>query len=258
MRALCCSSTWGAKVSDFGLSREKSVDETMSVTGTPLWLPPEMIRGERYTEKADVYSFGIGTKNYCLKVFMGGSSVDRLTAVLCSTVLAELDTRKIPYHDIKAKGARNKKVSGSTLMHMVAYENLRPSLSKNCMDSVRELYKRCTSDDQSVRPTFEEIVQFLENDVRKETLVRAVRACSCRGLSIPDPLSHRICTLVAVPAERGDERSRGRAERLGRVSRGARRAPRHTLRRLKIYTQLFVFLFTCSARKFSNQQSFKM
>ncbi|EGZ24024.1 hypothetical protein PHYSODRAFT_556648 [Phytophthora sojae] len=142
------SSTWGAKVSDFGLSREKSVDETMSVTGTPLWLPPEMIRGERYTEKADVYSFGIA-------------------------VLAELDTRKIPYHDIKAKGARNKKVSGSTLMHMVAYENLRPSLSKNCMDSVRDLYKRCTSDDQSVRPTFEEIVQFLENDVRKETLVRA-------------------------------------------------------------------------------------
>lgn len=92
-------------------------------------------------------------------------------------MLAELDTRKIPYHDIKAKGARNKKVSGSTLMHMVAYENLRPSLSKNCMDTVQDLYTRCTSDDQSVRPTFEEIVQFLENDVRKETLVRAVRAC---------------------------------------------------------------------------------
>ena len=62
-------------------------------------------------------------------------------------------------------------------MHMVAYDNLRPSLSKNCMDSVRDLYERCTSDDQSMRPTFEEIVQFLENDVRKETLVRAVRVC---------------------------------------------------------------------------------
>lgn len=140
------SSTWGCKVSDFGLSREKSVDETMSVTGTPLWLPPEMIRGERYTEKADVYSFGI--------------------------VLSELDTRKIPYHDIKAKGARNKKVSGSTLMHMVAYDNLRPSLSPNCMNSVRELYERCTSDDQSERPTFEEIVMVLENQVRKEALKR--------------------------------------------------------------------------------------
>ena len=35
----------------------------MSVTGTPLWLPPEMIRGERYSEKADVYSFGIGKED---------------------------------------------------------------------------------------------------------------------------------------------------------------------------------------------------
>lgn len=69
MRSLDCllrSSTWGTKVSDFGLSREKSVDETMSVTGTPLWLPPEMIRGERYTEKADVYSFGIGALHMLL------------------------------------------------------------------------------------------------------------------------------------------------------------------------------------------------
>ncbi len=90
-------------------------------------------------------------------------------------VLAELDTRKIPYHDIKAKGARHKKVSGSTLMHMVAYENLRPSLSPNCMESVKELYQRCTADDQALRPTFEEIVQVLENQVRKETILRAVR-----------------------------------------------------------------------------------
>ncbi|TYZ57070.1 hypothetical protein PybrP1_012507 [[Pythium] brassicae (nom. inval.)] len=125
------SSTWGTKVSDFGLSREKSVDETMSVTGTPLWLPPEMIRGERYTEKADVYSFGIGA---------------------CRLVLLLLYC---------------------TLMHMVAYENLRPSLSPNCMDSVRDLYNRCTADDQAQRPTFEEIVQVLENNVRKETLMRA-------------------------------------------------------------------------------------
>ena len=96
---------------------------------------------------------------------------------LYAIVLSELDTRKIPYHDIKARGARNKKVSGSTLMHMVAYENLRPSLSSNCMKSVRELYERCTSDDQSARPTFEEIVEYLEDNVRKETLLRAV--CEC-------------------------------------------------------------------------------
>lgn len=137
------SSTFGCKVSDFGLSREKSVDETMSVTGTPLWLPPEMIRGERYTEKADVYSFGI--------------------------VMSEWDTRKIPYHDIKAKGARHKKISGSTLMHMVAYESLRPSLSKDCLASVRALYQRCTADDADTRPTFEEIVmELVDGPIKRE------------------------------------------------------------------------------------------
>ncbi|ETV64373.1 TKL/DRK protein kinase, variant [Aphanomyces astaci] len=78
------SSSFGAKISDFGLSREKVLDDTMSVTGTPLWLPPEMIRAERYSEKADVYSFGI--------------------------VLTELDTRRIPYHDIKNTGTSKKRV----------------------------------------------------------------------------------------------------------------------------------------------------
>lgn len=63
-------------------------------------------------------------------------------------------------------------------MHMVAYDNLRPSLSPNCMASVRDLYARCTSDDQNVRPTFEEIVQILENHVRKETLMCVVRLSS--------------------------------------------------------------------------------
>lgn len=116
-------------------------------------------------------------------------------------VLSELDTRKIPYHDIKAKGARNKKVSGSTLMHMVAYENLRPSLSPNCMDSVRELYNRCTADDQTMRPTFEEIVQVLENNVRKETLMRAVRRstrCLRPGGSVFYEANVSICCCVCM------------------------------------------------------------
>lgn len=114
-------------------------------------------------------------------------------------MLAELDTRKIPYHDIKAKGARNKKVSGSTLMHMVAYENLRPSLSPNCMDSVRDLFTRCTSDDQNMRPTFEEIVQFLENNVRKETLLRAV-SCCIRSCCVVLPTLTRSFLIAAKRA----------------------------------------------------------
>ncbi|EQC29980.1 TKL/DRK protein kinase [Saprolegnia diclina VS20] len=138
------SSSFGAKISDFGLSREKAMDDTMSVTGTPLWLPPEMIRAERYSEKADVYSFGI--------------------------VLSELDTRRIPYHDVKS--GTKKRMPGSALLHKVAYEHLRPSLSPHCLDSVRDLFVRCTADNPKDRPTFEAIVAELETSVQREILQR--------------------------------------------------------------------------------------
>ena len=108
--------------------------------------------------------------------------------------MSEFDTRKIPYHDIKAKGARNKKVSGSALMHMVAYEKLRPSLSNNAMPGVSRLYARCTSDDANVRPSFQEIVAELEGSIRAET---EARVATSRTVSSNQP------KVTATPEELG-------------------------------------------------------
>jgi len=44
------------------------------VIGTPEWMAPEVMEGQSYTEKIDVYSFGI--------------------------LLTELVTRQMPFHDM--------------------------------------------------------------------------------------------------------------------------------------------------------------
>lgn len=52
----------GAQVTDFGLSRFKatSVSEKMTgQAGTYHWMAPEVINSQHYTEKADVFSYGI-------------------------------------------------------------------------------------------------------------------------------------------------------------------------------------------------------
>lgn len=55
-------SSWRVKVSDFGLSRIRNrtlVSGNFSGHGTPHWMSPETIRGEKIDEKSDVYSFGV-------------------------------------------------------------------------------------------------------------------------------------------------------------------------------------------------------
>lgn len=70
---------WNVKICDFGLSRLKQGNNTLTACGTPCWTAPEVtyfeppppqkkkdnvsshqvLRNEHYSEKADVYSFGV-------------------------------------------------------------------------------------------------------------------------------------------------------------------------------------------------------
>ena len=47
-----------AKLSDFGTSRAKApLDVSMTMVGTPIFCAPEVLKGEGYDEKADLYRF---------------------------------------------------------------------------------------------------------------------------------------------------------------------------------------------------------
>jgi serine/threonine protein kinase len=52
---------WTVKICDFGLARykEKFQKDNHGKIGTPHWMAPEILRGEKYEESADVYSFGV-------------------------------------------------------------------------------------------------------------------------------------------------------------------------------------------------------
>ncbi|KDO19726.1 TKL protein kinase [Saprolegnia parasitica CBS 223.65] len=118
-----------AKLSDFGISRERTLDETMTAgVGTIFWTAPEVLLGEHYSEMADIYSFGV--------------------------VLCEIDTREAPYPNMKA-------VPQVTMVHRITNEGLRPAFSEACPAQLQTIASRCLDADPTMRPSARELVTIL-------------------------------------------------------------------------------------------------
>ena len=115
-----------AKLADFGWTRVISKVMTSKI-GTYQWMAPEVINGQKYTEKADVFSFGI--------------------------ILWEIATRKPPYYGI----------DGTEVSKRVANENFRPKISeKECPAPLLHLMRRCWEKNPDDRPTFGEIIREMD------------------------------------------------------------------------------------------------
>ena len=48
-----------AKIADFGLASRSTLPESRRLVANPLWLAPEILKGESYSTEADVYGYGI-------------------------------------------------------------------------------------------------------------------------------------------------------------------------------------------------------
>ncbi|OQR87213.1 protein kinase [Achlya hypogyna] len=121
------------KIADFGLSKFREVGKTMSICGSPLWVAPEVLRGEKYGTPCDVYSFSI--------------------------IVWEVLAWSEPY---PAMGS-------SDVMKGVACGNLRPIPPDDAAVCLVNLLKDCWNRKQETRPAFNQIVPLLEG-MRDEVL----------------------------------------------------------------------------------------
>ncbi|RLN61357.1 hypothetical protein BBJ29_004537 [Phytophthora kernoviae] len=125
-----------AKLADFGASRER-VDRTMTAgVGTSLWIAPEVMMGERYDEKADMFSFGV--------------------------VLSELDSQLIPYAHAKENNKAGRKMPETAILQLVAMGKLRVEFSPGALKGMVQLGTECTAIDPTERPTAEEALAKLQ------------------------------------------------------------------------------------------------
>lgn len=133
------SANWEAKLTDFGVSRE--VDEAMTAeVGTVAWIAPEILKGDNYSEQADIYSFGV--------------------------LLAEMDTHDKPYANGIPGSEPGQDPSNARIALAVIEKRLQPSFRSDCPPDILALARKCLSYEASERPTAEELVRELVESTR--------------------------------------------------------------------------------------------
>ncbi|KAF1334853.1 Tkl protein kinase, partial [Globisporangium splendens] len=129
-----------AKLSDFGISRERNIEETHMTAGigTSFWIAPEVLLGKDYDEHADIFSFGV--------------------------VLSEIDTDDYPYWN-EDNGAGDK-AQERAILTQVASGTVRPTFTDDCPKGILDLADSCLQVNPENRPSAAEVVYALQQLVR--------------------------------------------------------------------------------------------
>ncbi|KAI7754080.1 hypothetical protein M8C21_009595 [Ambrosia artemisiifolia] len=116
------------KIADFGVARVEASNpnDMTGETGTLGYMAPEVLNGNPYNRKCDVYSFGI--------------------------CLWEIYCCDMPYPDL----------SFSEVTSAVVRQNLRPDIPRCCPSSLSNVMKQCWDANPDKRPEMDAVVTMLE------------------------------------------------------------------------------------------------
>jgi serine/threonine protein kinase len=140
-----------AKVSDFGLSMQVS-KMYKRLVDNPVWTAPEIMMGQTYTERADVYAYGV--------------------------MLWELLERKQYFSHVP--------FNSDLEIRVMAGE--RSPVTQDCMPEFEKLIRMCWDQTPSRRPDFPTIVKILELMIKKCNMGLAVIGPSSEMAAKPPPL----------------------------------------------------------------------
>ncbi|XP_069462562.1 mitogen-activated protein kinase kinase kinase 7 isoform X4 [Ambystoma mexicanum] len=118
------------KICDFGTACDIQTHMTNN-KGSAAWMAPEVFEGSNYSEKCDVFSWGI--------------------------ILWEVITRRKPFDEIGGPAFR---------IMWAVHNGTRPPLIKHLPKPIESLMTRCWSKDPSQRPSMEEIVKIMTHLMR--------------------------------------------------------------------------------------------
>ena len=111
------------KICDFGTACDKSTIMTNN-KGSAAWMAPEVFEGSTYSEKCDVFSWGI--------------------------ILWEVLARRLPFEEIGGNDLR---------VLWAIHTDQRPPMIKGCPPPLENLMTKCWNKDISVRPNMHEVVE---------------------------------------------------------------------------------------------------
>ncbi|OXB53591.1 hypothetical protein ASZ78_012224 [Callipepla squamata] len=174
----CEANGYTAVVGDFGLAEkiptysEGSEKEPLAVVGSPYWMAPEVLRGEIYNEKADVFAYGI---------------------ILCETIA------RVPADPDYLPRTEDFGLDITTFRTMVG---------NDCPVAFLQLAFHCCSMEPTSRPSFLEITQCLEGILQHQLGPEGARATLfSTGDSVPAPSTVPTLNGVAMRATGRAEQS---------------------------------------------------